>query len=348
MDNNSNKLSLDIRFRDLLRMSVQEQYNFFIFVLATFFDYLLIPRNGYIEISESSVKSKYISKPKLTKIMVNYVIKNILGIDMVNFPTMNHSEYINILKTNNEIEIDFANKLSSYSQKVLKEIYPKDENISIIADNAFSEINVFIDYIFNTYIATDGELTIEIIEQNIYNWTHRKGDNVFLPIDYKFNNDVYNNMLQSFIWLLCGLNDWLEKDIIEESDVTTACKILFYNFEDFYNSKLLLKISNKSMPQYVISSSFISSALFKHDFYISISALNLLTQIFVNLIAQYQKDVLTFDKKEVEKEKFEQMMDKLEEEGKIDKNNIQYLYREHKQFVKDDIYDRIMSYSKQI
>jgi hypothetical protein len=76
------------------------------------------------------------------------------------------------------------------------------------------------------------------VKENINNWNNREGNNVLVPLYTYFEDYEDNVLLQSFIWVLCGLNDWLDKDTISIEDVTTSCQILFYK-----HSKFLKKIT---------------------------------------------------------------------------------------------------------
>jgi hypothetical protein len=355
MDNE--RLSEKRKEADLITVALYNEYNFLIYVISTFFSYITIKRDGYISVTSESIDSKLIGKPKLTDTMVKYVIRNILGVDII-YSTIQNKQFIELglvdklkvfLISKDQIEVDFANNLSKDIQKVLKEVYTKDD-IELITNGAFNEIYQYINFVFSQFTISDSEeLSLDVIKSNIDNWTHRKGDNVFVPIDYKFNNDVYNTMLQSYIWILCGLTDWLEKDTIDETDVSTANKILFYGFEKYFNDKINIRVT-KTTPQYIVITDNISGALYNHDFFVSKTALEKLVQNLSNLINQYHTNLLAYDISVENREKSEKLLNELETKGKLKftREDTEYLIKNDRIFTSSDIYNHLMIFSKQI
>jgi len=355
MDNE--RLSEKRKEVDLITLSLYKEYNFLIYVISTFFNYITIKRDGYISVTSESVDSKLIGKPKLTDTMVKYVIRNILGIDII-YSTIQIKRVIEFdffeklkisLISKEQVEVDFANHLSKDIQKVLKEVYTKDD-IELITNGAFNEITQYMNFVFTQFIISDSEeLSLDVIKSNIDNWTHRKGDNVFVPIDYKFNNDVYNTMLQSYIWILCGLTDWLEKDTIDETDVITANIILFYGFKKYFNDKIDIRVT-KTTPQYIITMDNIAGALYNHDFFVSKTALEMLSKNLSNLINQYHTELLAYDISVENREKTEKLLSELESKGKLKftREDTEYLIKNDRIFTSSDIYNHLMIFSKQI
>lgn len=348
MDNG--QLENKTKIQDLLIVALLQEYDFLMYVLATFFSYITIPRDGYITVSEESVEANLVGKPKLTDTMVKYVIRNIIGIDMiyVSPDVIKPNDFnIKLLFVKNEGEIKFAEKLSSETQKMLKSIYDKDD-IDIITNGAFNEIQEYLNFIFSQFV-TDKDDSLEQIQSNIENWTHRQGDNVFVPIDYKFNNAVYNTILQTYIWMLCGLTDWLEKDTIDVIDIQTANKILFYGISSQYIEKLNINVS-KNTPQYTVITDVVSGALYNHDFFVSKSGLELLVKMISNLISQYHTDLLRSDTSKERQKETEALLDKLEKENKLKfkREDTEYLIREFDTFISSDVYNHLMIFSKQI
>jgi hypothetical protein len=355
MDNE--QLSEKRKEADLITLALYNEYNFLIYIISTFFSYITIKRDGYISVTSESVESKLIGKPKLTDTMVKYAIRNILGVDII-YSTIQikrivEFEFFDKLKvflmSKDQIEIDFANKLSKDIQTVLKDVYTKDD-IELITNGAFNEIIQYMNFVFTQFIINDSEeLSLDVIKSNIDNWTHRKGDNTFVPIDYKFNNDVYNTMLQSYIWILCGLTDWLEKDTIDETDVITANKILFYRFEKYFNDKINIRVS-KNTPQYIVITDNVSGALYNHDFFVSKTALETLVKNMSNLINQYHTELLAYDRSVEQREISEKLLDDLESKGKLkfSREDTEYLIKNSRIFTSSDIYNHLMLFSKQI
>jgi len=355
MDNG--QLTIKKKEMDLITVALYKEYDFLINVISDFFSYITIKRDGYIDISSESIDSKLIGKPKLTDTMVKYVIRNILGVDII-YSTIQIRRFIQFeffeklqisLMSKDQIEADFADHLSKDIQNVLKQVYTKDD-IELITNGAFNEITQYMNFVYTQFTISDQEeLSLEVIQSNIDNWTHRKGDNVFVPIDYKFNNDIYNTMLQSYIWVLCGLTDWLEKDTIDEIDVKFANKILFYGFETYFNQKININVS-KNTPQYIVVSDNISRALYTRDFFVSKTALEMLAKNMSNLINQYHTDLLVYDKSVEEKEFSDKILDNLEKKGKLrfTREDTDYLIKNYRLFVSSDIYNHLMLFSKQI
>ena len=73
---------------------------------------------------------------------------------------------------------------------------------------------------------------------------------------------------------MCGLNDWLEKDYIEEEDVKYMAKIMF-------NSLSADMLSDSDINEDVKIN--IKEALFLSDFFTSDKAANLMSKLFSNI-----------------------------------------------------------------
>jgi hypothetical protein len=97
---------------------------------CSFFDYLLLPREGYLAVNYENVKNQRISDPKIGSTMVNYVRKNILNIEYLNQPTFYiytnpiidyylKEEQIDILNVNNKHNMMFVKKLSPKTKEIL-------------------------------------------------------------------------------------------------------------------------------------------------------------------------------------------------------------------------------------
>jgi len=160
MDNE--RLSEKRKEADLITVALYNEYNFLIYVISTFFSYITIKRDGYISVTSESIDSKLIGKPKLTDTMVKYVIRNILGVDII-YSTIQNKQFIELglvdklkvfLISKDQIEVDFANNLSKDIQKVLKEVYTKDD-IELITNGAFNEIYQYINFVFSQFTISD-------------------------------------------------------------------------------------------------------------------------------------------------------------------------------------------------
>ena len=284
----SNKLSEGSL--ELINNTLSREYQTLIHTLSVFFHYITLDRDGYINVNKENVRKHLITKPKLTDIMVRYVIQHILGITVMKKPI---DIYINIREHiprsfEKDAEVDFADSLPNHTKKIIKSIY-KNDDVEIITPAAIKEIHSYLDFLFNSFV-DNTEFDDGLILENIENWKNRQGNNTFVPIDYGFMENDSNVLLQSFIYVLCGLCDWLEKDTIVLDDITSACQILFYKHNEELE-KLNLKVK-KTNVEYNTIIDHVSLALYKNDFYVSETAMNSLCSIFYNLLRIKDQEVI--------------------------------------------------------
>jgi hypothetical protein len=275
---------------ELINNTLSREYQTLIHTLSVFFQYITLDRDGYINVNKENVKARLIAKPKLTDVMVKYVIQHILGIIVMKKP---QDIYVNIKDHiprtfENDIEIDFADSLPKHTQKIISSIY-KNDDVELVSPIAIKEIHSYLDFLFNTFVANT-EFDESLIVDNIEGWKHRQGDNTFVPIDYGFMENDSNVLLQSFIYVLCGLCDWLEKDTIVLDDIISACQILFYRHSEELE-KLNIKVK-KTNAEYITIIDHVSLALYKNDFYVSETAMTTLCSIFYNLLRVKDQDVI--------------------------------------------------------
>jgi len=254
------------------------------YTMCTFFEYIISPREHYVEINLSEMK------PHITEQMLSYCIQNILGI-VVDFNTDYTSDYDKLLnmgdgKTEYVINDFFILNMSDDLKSLLQD---KDEGNLLnlegylfISKKAMNTFRNYLDHVLNQALLalTDGNIS-ESVEQDIKDKDIMTilndniitdGDNVIYPKNYGFNDDEHNVMLQSFIWLLCGLTDWLDKDYIDTVDVTYMFLILF-------GSRDIGKtILSKQEPDDIKTT--IKEAMFLNDFYINEKAVNILNKRF--------------------------------------------------------------------
>lgn len=265
----------------LISNTLTAEYTSLIHTLSVFFRYIITEREGYITVSPENVNNKIISKPQLNLTMVNYVIANILNIDMTSQSNLFYSDYVNIPL---QIEESFADSLPKATQATLRAIYADKTDVELVTEGALKRIDQYINFIFNQIVSETSDESFDVnVEENITRWNNRKGDNSFVPIDYRFHNTDHNILLQSFIWILCGLTDWLEKETIVLEDVIAAAKILFYGHIDTFESVLLPKVKRDN-DEYTIVLNNITLALYHHDFFVSDNAAKSIATIFYNLV----------------------------------------------------------------
>lgn len=249
------------------------------YTMSSFFEYIISPRDHYVELSLSEMK------PHITEQMLSYCIQNILGI-IVDYNTDYTANYDRILnigdgKTEYVINDFFILNMSDDLNSVLQPLI-KSEGYLFVSPKAMNTFRNYLDHVLNQALLalTDGNIS-ERVEEDIKNKDvmtilHESiitdGDNVIYPKNYGFNDDEHNIMLQSFIWLLCGLTDWLDKDYIDSVDVTYMFLILFGSRD------IGTKISSNQEPDDIKTT--IKEAMFINDFYINEKAVAMLNKRF--------------------------------------------------------------------
>jgi len=247
-------------------------------VSSLFFEYILLPRDNYVEVTSEM-------KPKITDQMLSYVIQNILGtvIDTSVKYTSNYNTIFKVPEINSEFEInDFF--ISNSSQKLRNTLsYLNPANESIVTEKAMELVKDYLDHHLNMAlnILTEGEIEnyqstfnkIKNINEYLEENLNTDGDNISFPKNYNFIDDVDNAITQSFVWLMCGINDWLEKDYIEEEDVKYMIKIMFGD---------KVKIGKGSIYEEDVQVN-IKEAMFLSEFYTSESASILMSKLLSNI-----------------------------------------------------------------
>jgi hypothetical protein len=263
-----------------------------------FLNYIIKYREGYWKISAENVKIT--GYPSIGGTLINYVVSNIMNIEYNKQPVINTiinpilTEYLKQFNVKYDLDSNlytliFEHKMSQDLKIKLNDIYKVDADetsqVKYLKDSSYDAINKFIINMINEILYFNGDvISIEddsSIIESIELYKSKEGSNTFIPKDYKFIEDNDNIIVQSLVWLLCGLNDWLEKDTIDTFDVTTLPLILdkktntllkqtSIDPEELYNTKEKLKI-----------------AMFYNNFLISQKALDELSNIFINL----QKEV---------------------------------------------------------
>jgi hypothetical protein len=263
-----------------------------------FFEYLLIPREGYLLISKENMENKdgSVSEPLIGGTLINYVIYNILGYSYTKFPyyTIYTSsiidEYlkrqkIDISSVQNKYSAMFENKLSLDVKAKIREIYKEEPYIEYIKESVYTPIDNYILWLVSTIIENIDNLNNDsIIVKNIDIFNNLEGNNTFYPKDYNFYENDQNILTQSLIWILCGLNDWLEKNIITYTDIIFLNKILTPISNKLIADKNLSNIQKDDLYNNVMQN--LKSAIFSNDFFISEKALEKLTNLFINISTQ--------------------------------------------------------------
>jgi hypothetical protein len=251
------------------------------------FEYILVPRNNYIEVTPEM-------RPRITDKMVSYTIQNILGVILNpdSKYTINFDNAFKVSSINSEYSINdlFISLMSERLKNTLSYLIP--DNSSVIDEKGISVFKLYVEHVLNEalYTLSEGNLDMNIndilkkhknIAEYLIENTITEGDNVIYPKSYGFNNDDDNVIVQSFVWLMCGLNDWLDKDYIDEDDVKYMAKIMF----SVLSSDML---SREEVNDEVKVN--IKEALFLSDFFTSDKAANLMSKLFSNIKENYNND----------------------------------------------------------
>jgi len=255
-----------------------------------FLQYIIKAREGYWRINRENVS--YTGYPSIGGTLINYVIKNILNIEYIKTPTINvlinpilteylKSRNVDFKNASDLYSIIFSSKMSSDLKIKLTEIFDGSE-IIYLKDSAYEPFKNFIIYMVNEVLYSSDDITnFSIVNENIQMYNLKEGSNTFYPKDYGFIQDSDNIITQSFVWIICGLNDWLEKDSIDTEDILTLNKILEKNTSNLFISSYsdeeeLFNIKEK-----------LKNAMFYNNFFISEAALDKLTIMFINLHNEY-------------------------------------------------------------
>ncbi len=253
-------------------------------IACSFFEFILIPRDYYIPITPEM-------KPLITDKMLSYVIQNILGV-IINSDTKYTINFdifkVNGLDTQYPVNDLFLSNMSEKLKNTMSYLNIADPTV-IITPKCIGLFKDYIEHVLNEalLVLSEGDIDSDI---NVIMNKHKNiskylkdnlisdGDNTLLPKDYGFLDDNDNIIVQSFVWILCGLNDWLDKDYIEEDDVKYMSKILFHSLTSdmLSGSEVNEDIKIK-----------IKSALFLSNFYVSDKAGNLMSKLFSNIKEYY-------------------------------------------------------------
>ena len=270
-----------------------------------FLEYIIKAREGYWKISPANVKLT--GYPMIGGTLINYVIKNIMDIEYVKKPILTAIINPIIVEYLKQYNIDytlsselyvlmFQHRMSNDLKLKIADAF-ENKDVKYLKDSAYDAVNKFIIYMINEILYINNEVISvddeSSVVESIETYKSKEGSNAFFPKDYKFVDDSDNIIVQSLVWILCGLNDWLEKDTIDEYDINTLAKFLNkksnileefieYENEDEVNIKEKLKI-----------------AMFYNNFFISKNALNKLLEIFIKLQKEMKYNPLSYLSKRV-------------------------------------------------
>ena len=257
-----------------------------------FFEYLLIPREGYVLITKENIEKEddSVSEPIIGGTLINYTISNILGHKYTTFPYYDiYTSYIidsyllkqniDISKLSDKYSTLFENKLSVDVKIKIQEIMDKKFE-KYIRESVYSPIDNYLLWLTSVIIESPENIdNDEIILKNIQYFNSQEGNNIFIPKDYNFYEEDGNILTQTFIWILCGMNDWLEKNIITYTDIIFMNKILSSSDKSVLADKNLRSVDKNDKYKYTEQN--LKSAIFSNDFFISDKALDKLVNAFI-------------------------------------------------------------------
>jgi hypothetical protein len=274
-----------IELPDELLTYVKEKANLLANASLLLFEYILIPRDNYVEVTPEM-------RPRLTDKIISYTIQNILGVTLNSDTKYTVSEdFFRYPEIDGKVSLSnlFNSQMSERLKNTLKFLIPDD---SPVIEKGIDMFKLYVEHVLNEALFTlsDGDLDMDIkdilnnhsniaeyLSQNI----NTDGDNVIFPKNYGFNDDDDNIIVQSFVWLMCGLNDWLDKDYIDEDDVKYMSKIMFRGLASDMLSDAEINEDVKIN---------IKEALFLSDFFTSDKAANLMSKLFSNIKQNYDNE----------------------------------------------------------
>jgi hypothetical protein len=245
------------------------------YTCCMFFDYILTPRDNYAPVVPEM-------NAHITHAMINYIIENILGV-VVNSTVKYTTNYSIVLKSDgvNTGNIIFDFVYSSAKESLINKLdYLQIKSLmSLKAEEYFIS---YLDHCLNEalLVITDGDLNMSLEEAfkndvNLEERINKDGDNTIFPKNYGFIDDDENIILQTFVWLFCGLNDWLNKDFLNHDDVEYALNILFPKENIKYDLIKDIDVDNETIG-------YIKEALFMSDFYYTNEVIDTVGKVIIN------------------------------------------------------------------
>ncbi len=218
---------INIQENDVLVYYLSSKTKELVQTVNLFLEFLMDPKEGYMQVTRENVEYNYVRKPIITGQMVQYVIRNILGTSYTIYPTFTNSYSTIFSKDAISSETDYIEHF--YVSNMKKELKDKIKEVSntskieYINESAREETLKYLDYLLNTIIKSEDDINRadEIIDE-----LQIEGDNAFSPIDYGFLDDNDNILVGTFLWLFCGLEDWLENNVVNSNDIDIMLQLL--------------------------------------------------------------------------------------------------------------------------
>jgi len=329
MDNYIEKSFLDISNNNDVILFLSQKLDELSYSVNTFFEYIVTPRDGYVIVNKTNIKNKIIQRPMITRQIVEYVLRNVLDVVMdlecqletSYSPVFKHYIQYSKLSSFADKTVDnynflFASQMTPKVQDLFDELdssllEDKDNKVPMfkrmlpyVAEDIDVPVLKYLNYLLSTVYDNDPDQSQETIKENIAYFKMREGTNTFIPKDYGFMDDYDNVITQSFVWMICGLTDWLEKEFVDVQDVVYMSKIMFpKQFEDikmnfltekkqFYTyevslkkkasdpqRKLMYKLAQKQEEKNVTAIENLKTALFINNFFVSEKAVELMENI---------------------------------------------------------------------
>jgi hypothetical protein len=312
------KVTIDISNNQDIIQYLASKLDQLSYTVNIFFDYIITPREGYVAVNKTSIQNGFINQPIITGQIVDYVIKNILNVSYdkeilvdtsyIQVFKLLKSKYkqTNLISQSEEITKDdytllfFANMTgkvkdmfdSLQTSTIIKdkiEIPMYGRLLDYISENVETSIIKYLNYILTNILQDQDQLNSQT-QEAIQLYELVEGTNVIYPKDYGFLNYEYNIIVQSFVWIFCGLLDWLEKDYIEEEDVKYLIRVMYP--EKKFSVRLdTLEFNEENDEFHLQNESLINGALFVNNFLVSKKATRMLSALLIWIVEMDKEDI---------------------------------------------------------
>lgn len=264
---------------------------------SLFLEILLLPRDGYIRVSKENIQYKYVQKPVITGQMVRYVTRNILGevSDVHPVYTSNYNSLFSSTESNSSeydyVEYFYVTNMKPEFKEYLSSLLSNENNIvEYINESGKEETLKYLDHLLNSIIKSEEDLerVDELIDELPY-----EGDNAANPKSYGFIDENDNILMGSLVWVFCGLEDWLESNVIQQDDIDIAVQIILSErLKKEYSSFLVSKVddvSKEALRKHLID------AFYTNGLFLTNKSIEKLIHVFYNLRNPKKKDKQVID-----------------------------------------------------
>jgi hypothetical protein len=251
------------------------------YCVATFFNYVSIPRDGFLKVSRESGADT--TAPVISLDLCQYVLREI-------FPClqMTKEQTFTVFRVSNPLQEAIEKFIrKNVNDKSFTKTIKSSETLALSSGNVknFSvnlpklEIQLGVIQAIWTYVSngvnalayesqTNEEVQEKIEEAERMNLQKRNALK-----NYGFNDDLENSAFQALLYVIVALMDWLEIDIVTRAEIEHAYKILFpRNLQTN-----LVPIKNTTLSE-IISRAFVGANLIPTDEAVELAS-NVMNQI---------------------------------------------------------------------